>query len=88
MLKATGEGLSRPMADLHITPPGSAPVLLGLGSGPLGLGSGPLGPGSGLPPACQLADLSVGDGYRACVAVLTEAPVTVSTLDASELLAR
>lgn len=80
VLKATGEGLSRPMTDLHVTPPGSAPVLLGLG-GPLGLGSGP-------PPACQLADVSVGDGYRGCVAVLTAAPVTFSTLDASELLAR
>ena len=34
VLKATGEGLSRPMTDLQVTPPASAPVLLGLGSGP------------------------------------------------------
>jgi 4'-phosphopantetheinyl transferase len=81
VLKATGEGLSRSMADLHVTSPGSAPALLGLGSGPLGPGSGP-------PPACQLADVSVGDGYRACVAVLTAHPVTVRIFDASEFLAR
>jgi len=74
VLKATGEGLSRPMSDVHVAPPSSAPVLLGLGSDQ--------------PPACRLADLSVGDGYRACVAVLTADPVTVSTLDASELLTR
>ena len=74
VLKATGEGLSRPMSSLQVTPPSSAPALLGLDSGP--------------PPACRLADISVGDGYRACVAVLTADPVTVSILDASELLAR
>ncbi len=33
VLKATGEGLSRPMTDLHVTPPGSAPALLGLAGG-------------------------------------------------------
>jgi 4'-phosphopantetheinyl transferase len=81
VLKATGEGLSRPMSDVHVAPPSSAPALLGLGGGPLGRGSGQ-------PPACQLADLSVGDGNRACVAVLTADPVTVSILDASALLAR
>lgn len=74
VLKATGEGLSRPMTDLQVTPPASAPVLLGFGNGQ--------------PRACQMADLSVGDGYRACVAVLAAGPVTVSTFDASELLAR
>ncbi len=74
VLKATGEGLSRPMTDLHVTQPGSAPMLLGLCGGP--------------PPACQLADISVGDGYQGCVAVLTADPVAVSTLDASELLGR
>jgi 4'-phosphopantetheinyl transferase len=74
VLKATGDGLSRPMTDLHITPASSAPALLGFRNGQ--------------PPACQLTDLSVGDGYRACVAVLTAEPVNVSTADASELLAR
>jgi 4'-phosphopantetheinyl transferase len=74
VLKATGEGLSRPMSDLEVTSSASAPVLLGLGSGQL--------------PACQLADISVGDDYRACVAVLTAEPVTVSILDAGNVLAR
>ena len=73
VLKATGEGLSRPMTDLHVTPPDSAPVLLQFGSESR--------------PACQLADLPVGDGYRACVAVLTAEPVAVATLDATEMLA-
>jgi 4'-phosphopantetheinyl transferase len=73
VLKATGEGLSRPMTDLQVSPPGAAPVLLRLGSTTL--------------PPCQLADISVGDGYRACVAVLTQERVAVTTLDASALLA-
>jgi 4'-phosphopantetheinyl transferase len=72
VLKATGEGLARPMTDLQVSPPGSAPVLLRFGSG--------------APPACQLADISVGDGYRACVAVLTADAVTVATLDAGQVL--
>jgi 4'-phosphopantetheinyl transferase len=79
VLKATGEGLSRPMTDLRITRPGSAPALLGLAD--------PLGRTSGPPLPCQLADVFAGDGYRACVAVLTADPVNVRTLDAGELLA-
>jgi 4'-phosphopantetheinyl transferase len=74
VLKATGEGLSRPMRDLHVSPPSAAPVLLGLAGG--------------APPPCQLADITAADGYRGCVAVLTADPVAVRTLDASELLAR
>jgi 4'-phosphopantetheinyl transferase len=77
VLKATGEGLSRSMTSVHVTPPGSAPALLGLGD--------PAGPGITQPP-CQMTDLSVGDGYRACVAVLRVDPVSVRTLDAGELL--
>jgi 4'-phosphopantetheinyl transferase len=73
VLKATGEGLSRPMTDLRVTPPSSPPVLLALGDG--------------TPPPCQLADISVGDGYQASVAVLAAEPVIVRTFDASELLA-
>jgi len=73
VLKATGEGLNRPMTDLEVAPPGSAPVLLRFGGG--------------APPACQMSDISVGNGYQACVAVLAANPVTFSTLDASELLA-
>ena len=74
VLKATGEGLSRPMSDVQVSSAASVPALLGLGSGQ--------------PPACQLADISVGDSYRACVAVLTAAAVIVRTDDASEFLAR
>jgi 4'-phosphopantetheinyl transferase len=74
VLKATGEGLSRPMTDLQVTPPGSAPALLRLGDGP--------------PPASQMADIPAGDGYRACVAVLTARPVAFSIDDASSLLAQ
>jgi 4'-phosphopantetheinyl transferase len=72
VLKATGEGLNRPMTDLDVTPPGSAPVLLRLGAG--------------APPPCQMSDISVGNGYQASVAVLATGPVTISTLHASELL--
>jgi 4'-phosphopantetheinyl transferase len=73
VLKATGEGLLRPMTDLEVAPPGSAPVLLRLGAG--------------APPACQMSDISVGNGYQACVAVLASDPVTISTIHAGELLA-
>ncbi|HUB41305.1 MAG TPA: 4'-phosphopantetheinyl transferase superfamily protein [Streptosporangiaceae bacterium] len=73
ILKATGDGLRRPMTDLSITPPGSAPVLLALGSDAA--------------PACQMADISAGDGYHAAVAVLTARPVVFGTHDASTLLA-
>lgn len=72
VLKATGEGLARPMTDLHVSAPSAVPVLLRLGSD--------------APPACQLTDIPVGDGYRACVAVLSAGPVTVATLDAGEML--
>ena len=72
VLKATGDGLARPMTDLHVTPPGSAPALLGLCNG--------------APPACYLADISVADGYQGCVAVLTADPVIVTTIDGSEVL--
>jgi hypothetical protein len=34
-----------------------------------------------------MSDISVGNGYQACVAVLAADPVTISTLHASELLA-
>jgi len=73
VLKATGDGLRRTMTDLSITPPGSAPVLLALGSDAA--------------PACQMADISAGDGYHSAVAVLTARPVAFSTHDASSLLA-
>jgi 4'-phosphopantetheinyl transferase len=72
VLKATGDGLRRPMTDVHVTPPDSVPKLLRLGS---------------TRPACQLADLAVRDGYRAAVAVLGPSPLPVSIVDAAaELL--
>lgn len=73
VLKATGEGLSRPMTDLHVTPPGTAPVLLSLGSDAA--------------PACRMADISAGDGYHAAVAVLTARPVAFTIHDTATLLA-
>jgi 4'-phosphopantetheinyl transferase len=73
VLKATGEGLSRPMTDVHVTPPGAPPILLGLAGGS--------------PPTTQMAAISIGDGYQACVAVITADPVTVGTRNASGLLA-
>jgi 4'-phosphopantetheinyl transferase len=73
VLKATGDGLRRPMTDLSITPPGSAPVLLALSDDAA--------------PACQMADISAGDGYYAAVAVLTARPVAFGTHDASTLQA-
>jgi 4'-phosphopantetheinyl transferase len=72
VLKATGEGLHRPMTDLEVAPPGSAPVLLRLGDG--------------APPACQMSDISIGGGYYGAVAVLVAEPVDFSTHDASPLL--
>jgi 4'-phosphopantetheinyl transferase len=72
VLKATGEGLRRPMTDLHVTPPDSPPVLLALGSDAA--------------PACRMADIPAGDGYQAAVAVLTARPVAFSTHDATRLL--
>jgi len=72
VLKATGEGLSRPMTDLRVTPPGSAPVLLSLGRDAA--------------PACQMADISAGEGYQASAAVLTARPVAFSAHDAVTLL--
>jgi 4'-phosphopantetheinyl transferase len=72
VLKATGEGLRRPMTDLSMTPPGNPPVLLALGSDAA--------------PACRMADISAGDDYHAAVAVLTERPVAFSVIDASTLL--
>ena len=73
VLKATGEGLSRPMTDLQVTPPGSAPVLLRIGSDGA--------------PACRMAGIPAGGGYQAAVAVLTAGPVAFSTHEATASLA-
>jgi len=73
VLKATGEGLRRPMTDLVVTPPHSAPVLLALG------------PASS-PPLCRMTDVPAGDGYVGAVAVLGAAVVEFAIVDASCLL--
>lgn len=73
VLKATGEGLRRPMTDLVVTPPEIAPVLLTLGP-------------ERSPPLCRMADVPAGDGYVGAVAVLGAAVVDFVIVDASRLL--
>ncbi len=73
VLKATGEGLRRPMADLAVTPPDAAPRLLTLAGGP--------------PPDFQLTDLAAAPGYRAAAAVLGKGLISFTVNDASGLLA-
>ncbi|HEY2505330.1 MAG TPA: 4'-phosphopantetheinyl transferase superfamily protein [Streptosporangiaceae bacterium] len=71
VLKATGEGLRRPLTEVHVSPPRAAPRLLAL---------------AGSQPACQLADLPIGPGYQGAVAVLTDMQVECVTTDAGALL--
>jgi 4'-phosphopantetheinyl transferase len=73
VLKATGEGLRRPMTDVFVAEPDTPPALLGLAGGP--------------PPACQMADLPAGPGYVAAVAVLAAQPMAFDLLQAGPLLA-
>ena len=74
VLKATGEGLRRPMTDLVVTPPEIAPSLL------------ELGPASSLP-TCRMADVPAGDGYVGAVAVLGAGAVEFTMVDAGRFLA-
>ncbi len=74
VLKATGQGLRLPMTELTVAPPGRPAALVTFGGGQ--------------PPPCQLADLTVGAGYAAAAAVLTDLPVTFSTLDGGPMLRR
>ena len=73
VLKATGEGLRRPMTDLLVSPPAADAALLALAAGPA--------------PACQLADVQAGPAYRAAAAVLTREHVTFEVAAAGPLLA-
>jgi 4'-phosphopantetheinyl transferase len=73
ILKATGEGLRRPMTDLVVTPPDVAPALLALGRGDQ-------------PSACCMADVAAGDGYVGAVAVLGAAHVKFAVVDATGLV--
>ena len=72
VLKATGEGLRRPMTDLVVTPPAADPVLLAMAAGPA--------------PACQLADVPAGPDYRGAAAVLTPGRVVFAVTSATTLL--
>lgn len=73
VLKATGDGLDRPMTDVVVTPPQQAPALVSFTGGAI--------------PPCRMSDVDPGVGYRGAVAVLTEAPVDFAVLDAAPLLA-
>ncbi len=75
VLKATGEGLRRPMTDIVVTPPDVAPSLLALGP-------------AKSPPLCRMAEVSVGDGYVGAVAVLGADGVEFAIVDAGCLLAQ
>jgi 4'-phosphopantetheinyl transferase len=73
ILKATGEGLRRPMTDLVVTPPGSPPALLAFAS-------------PSAPSLCRMADVPAGDGYVGAVAVLGAAAVEFNVVDAGSFL--
>jgi 4'-phosphopantetheinyl transferase len=72
VLKATGVGLTVPMAELIVTPPRAAPRLLEYRGG--------------APLVAQLADASPGDGYAGAVTVLGAAKVTFREHVADHLL--
>lgn len=72
ILKATGEGLRRPMTEVVVAPPGAEPELLPLMGAP--------------PRPCRMADVSPNDGYAGAVAVLTADPIQFIVVDATGLL--
>jgi 4'-phosphopantetheinyl transferase len=72
VVKATGEGLRMALREVVVTPPGEPPRLLRYGDRPV---------------VASLADLAVGDGYLAAVAVLAPGPLRVDQRDAGALLA-
>jgi 4'-phosphopantetheinyl transferase len=72
VVKATGDGVEVPLSEVRVTPPGTAPRLLGY-------------PGrDGL--AARLVDLHPGDAYVGALAVLTPGPVDVREVSAEGLL--
>ena len=73
VLKATGHGLRLPMTDVVVTPPQQQPAVVSFPAAAV--------------PLCRMADVDAGEGYRAAVAVLTNAPVDFAVRDASPLLA-
>ena len=73
VLKATGEGLRRPMTDLVVTPPQTAPALLSFAP-------------AASPATCHMADVPAGDGYVGAVAVLDADAVEFTMVDATDFL--
>ncbi len=81
LLKATGDGLSVPLVDVRVSPPGDDPALLDWAGGPD-------------PKTVQLADLAPGAGHVAALALITaetggpeSLPFSVVERDGEPLLA-
>ncbi|MBU4213047.1 MAG: 4'-phosphopantetheinyl transferase superfamily protein [Actinobacteria bacterium] len=67
VLKATGDGLRIPPAEVVLTPPGTRPRLVSFRGRP--------------GPECQLADVDLGPRYRAAVTVLDPSPLAVTVVE-------
>lgn len=72
-LKATGEGMRRPMHHVAVTPPGAPPAVVNVGGE--------------APPPSRMFDLQLVAGYAGALVVLTRQPLSYRTRDASGLLA-
>jgi 4'-phosphopantetheinyl transferase len=72
LVKATGDGVTVPLSEVVVTPPGTPPRLFGYPR------QGEL--------AAQLRDLSPGLGYVGALAVLSPGPVVVHERSAEQLL--
>jgi 4'-phosphopantetheinyl transferase len=72
LVKATGDGVTVPLCEVVVTPPGTPPRLLGYPRR------------AGL--AAQLRDLSPGLGYVGALSVLSPRPVVVRERSAEQLL--
>jgi len=72
VVKATGDGLRAPLAEILVSGPDEPPRLLGYRGDS--------------PPAAVLTDLDGGPGYRAALAVLTAGTVEVIERDAGAML--
>ena len=73
VVKATGDGLGAPLAQVRVSDPGEPPELLAY-------------PYRAAPPVAHLVDLRPADGYRAALAVLAAVRVPVEERVATELL--
>jgi 4'-phosphopantetheinyl transferase len=77
VLKATGDGLAFPPAQVHVSRPDTPAALLGWLLPD---------PQAGPRPAARLHDLAPGAGYVGCLAVLGSQPIEVRELDGDEVL--